>query len=363
MPRFRDISRRRAAAVLAGAAVVAAALGAFALRAGAAESKDYTVRNLVSDGSVPAERTDANLVNAWGLTAGPTTPWWVADNGTDKSTLYNGDGVPLPLVVGVAGAPTGAVSNIGGTNFVVHSGAASGAARFLFDTESGTILGWNPAVSPDAVLAVDRSSAGAVYKGLAISRTTAGDFLYAADFANGRVDVFDGSFGLVTTPGAFTDPNLPAGYGPFGIQNIGDHIFVSYAKQGEEAEEEPGQGLGFVDEYDVAGTLIRRVASRGQLNAPWGLAQAPQNFGRFGGDLLVGNFGDGQINAYALSASGQYEHAGTLREVEGKKIEVDGLWALGFGNGAASGPRDSLYFTAGPNDEEGGLFGVIRAAS
>jgi len=357
---FRTSWGRRAAVAVP---LVAAALGVLALQAGATDSKDYTVRNLVSDRSVPAERTDANLVNAWGLTAGPTTPWWVADNGTDKSTLYTGAGVPQALVVGVAGAPTGAVSNIGGTHFVVSLGGASGAARFLFDTEAGTILGWNPAVSPNAVVAVDRSSAGAVYKGLAISRTAAGDFLYAADFANGRVDVFDGGFSLVSAPGAFTDPGLPAGFAPFGIQNIDNHIFVAYAKQGEDNDEAAGQSLGFVDEYDLDGTLLHRVAGRGQLNAPWGLARAPSGFGRFGGDLLVGNFGNGEINAYTLTPAGRYEHAGTLGDVNGKKIDIDGLWALEFGNGAAAGPTDSLFFTAGPNDEEGGLFGVIRAVS
>jgi uncharacterized protein (TIGR03118 family) len=188
--------------------------------------------------------------------------------------------------------------------------------------------------------------------------------LYAADFHNARVDVLDGTFGLVQDSG-FVDPTLPAGYAPFGIQTIsgpsGDHVFVSYAKQDEDAEDEvAGQGLGFVDEYDLAGNLVERVAQHGQLNAPWGLALAPEGFGRFGGDLLVGNFGDGQINAFEQKQDGKFEHRGELRGTGGKSLTIDGLWALQFGKGGNNGPAGTLFFTAGPDDETHGLFGQIN---
>jgi uncharacterized protein (TIGR03118 family) len=335
--------------------------------ASAAPANAYVVHDLVSDGAHPADTIDPNLVNAWGLTAGPTTPWWVADNGTDLSTLYTAAGVKVPLEVQVDGGPTGAVFN-GTANFVVSNGTASGPALFLFASEDGAIRGWNPGVPPpapshQAQVAVDRSAAGAIYKGLAIASTSAGDFLYATDFHNGRVDVFDGSFNLVSTPGAFTDPGLPTGYAPFGIQTIGAQIFVSYAKQDADREDEiGGHSLGFVDVFDVSGAFQGRVATRGQLNAPWGLALAPDSFGRFAGDLLVGNFGDGGIHAYQL-LDGTWVPQGPLRGTDGMPIAIDGLWALEFGHGAANnGPTDTLFFTAGPDDESHGLFGTIRAA-
>src|SRR5207247_7276325 len=206
--------------------------------------------------------------------------------------------------------------------------------------------------------------AGAIYKGLAIAQPTPGaPLLYAADFHNARVDVFNGAWQNVTPPGSFTDPQLPDGYAPFGIQAIGSRIFVSYAKQDEDAEDDvAGQGLGFVDAYDLMGNLLGRVAQHGQLNAPWGLALAPEGFGRFGGDLLVGNFGDGQINAYEEMDNGRFEHRGTLRDSDGGKLTIDGLWALEFGNAGANGTPDQLFFTAGPEDESHGLFGIITAS-
>jgi uncharacterized protein (TIGR03118 family) len=347
---------------------LAAAFAAVLLGAGAAPAAppggSYTVTPLVTDA------TDSHLVNAWGLVAGPTTPWWVADNGTDLSTLYNTatgtSATKVGLEVSVPEAPTGAVFN-GSSSFVVHSGASSGAALFLFDTEKGKVLGWNSGVPPTtpppsktAQVGADRSNIGAVYKGLAIAQTSDGPHLYATDFHNGRVDVFNGSFGLVTRPGAFTDPSLPSDYAPFGIQTIGSRIFVTYAKQEAGSDDEQhGQGLGFVDVYDVNGNLLGRVAQHGQLNAPWGLAWAPASFGRFAGDLLVGNFGDGQINAYEELSNGQFEHRGTLRSSDGGKLAIDGLWALQFGNDHAAGPSSELFFTAGPDDESGGLFGSI----
>lgn len=342
--------------ILTVAALFAVAAAALAAATPAAERNAYVQHNLVSDGFLPADHTDANLVNAWGLTSLPGSPWWVADNGTDVSTLYAADGTPRPLVVSVPNAPTGAVSNTG-SSFVV----GSGPALFLFATEEGKLLGWNMSVGTTAQVVADKTGEGAIFKGLAI----AGDRLYATDFHNAKVDVFDGSFGDVNTPGAFVDPSIPAGYAPFGIQNIGGNIFVTYAKQDADAEDDvAGQGLGFVDEYDASGTLLGRVASHGQLNSPWGLALAPASFGRFGGDLLVGNFGDGQITAFERQPDGRFEPRGQLRTESGGVLTIDGLWALQFGKGALAnnGPTDTLFFTAGPDDESHGLFGTIRAA-
>jgi len=322
----------------------------------AAEDNAYTVTPLVSDQLGAAPVHDTNLVNAWGLAASATSPWWVANNGTSTSTLYNGNtGLPVPLVVsvGVDSGPTGVVFN-GGSGFVVTSGSSSAPARFIFDSEDGLIRGWNPAVDPtNAVVAPATADPDAIYKGLAI----AGGMLYASDFHNGVVDVFDGSWNLVNQ---FTDPGLPSGYAPFGIQAIGSRIFVSFAKQDADAEDEiAGQGLGFVDAFDTAGNLVARVAQHGQLNAPWGLALAPANFGRFSGDLLVGNFGDGKILAFEPQSNGHFGFRGQLRASSGHAIAIDGLWALGFGNGANAGPTNTLFFTAGPDEETHGLFGRI----
>ncbi|HMB17851.1 MAG TPA: TIGR03118 family protein [Gaiellaceae bacterium] len=337
------------ALVLCSALVAASPLAA-------AERNSYTVTPLVSDQPGVAPRTDPNLVNAWGLTASATSPWWVSDNGTDLSTLYRGDGTVQGLVVHVDGGPTGTVFNPT-SGFVLPTG---GKALFLFDSEDGIVRAWNAAQGTTAIVVADRSNVGAIYKGLAIADTAAGPRLYAADFHNARIDVFNASFGLV--PGGFVDSSLPAGYAPFNVQTIGDRIFVAYAKQDEAAEDEvAGQGTGFVDAYDLAGNLLGRVAQHGQLNAPWGLALAPEGFGRFGGDLLVGNFGDGQINAYEELPNGHFEHRGELRGSDGNPLTIDGLWALRFGNGANAGPTGTLFFTAGPDEETHGLFGSITA--
>jgi uncharacterized protein (TIGR03118 family) len=320
----------------------------------AAKPTTFTVKPLVSDQPGVAPNTDPNLVNAWGLTSSATSPWWVSDNGTDKSTLYRGsDGLPQALVVDVHNAPTGTVFN-STPGFALPTG---GIARFLFDTEEGKVLGWNPAQGTSSVVVADLKD-GAIYKGLAIANTAAGPRLYAADFHNAKVDVFDGSFNPML--GGFVDPTLPSGYAPFGIQTIGDRVFVTYAKQDADAEDEvAGQGTGFVDAYDTAGNLLGRVAQHGQLNAPWGLAIAPDSFGRFAGDLLVGNFGDGEINAYA-EHNGQFTHVGELRDASGKSLSVDGLWALEVSQGGNNGDPGILFFTAGPDDETHGLFGQIN---
>jgi uncharacterized protein (TIGR03118 family) len=349
--------------IVASVVVVASTPAVSAPRYG---SNSYRVHRLVADQQGEAAQLDPNLVNAWGLVAGPSTPWWVADNGTNLSTLYDGEGTVLPLVVRVGGAPTGTVFN-GDTNFVVHHNKRSGPSLFLFDTESGLIRGWNPGVpqpapSTKAYTVVDRSAEGAIYKGLAIASTPSHDFLYAADFHNARVDVFDGSFALQDRPGAFVDQTLPAGFAPFGIQTIGNHVVVTYAMQDADAEDEiAGPGLGYVDMYSRRGDLQGRIASGGMLNAPWGIAQAPADFGGFSGDLLIGNFGDGAINAFAPGAGGVFTFDGALQRANGKPLLIDGLWALEFGNGAAAGPTNSLYFTAGPQDETHGLFGSIEA--
>ena len=349
---------RRPRVLTVGLLVLGAALAVVSPLA-AAKPTTFTVKALVSDQPGVAPQTDPNLVNAWGLTSSPTSPWWISDNGTDVSTLYRGsDGQPFPpgapLVVNVHNAPTGTVFNPT-AGFALPTG---GKALFLFDTEEGKVLGWNGAQGTNAVVVADLGD-GAIYKGLAIADTADGPRIYAADFHNAKVDVFNGSFGLVPNSG-FVDPALPSGYAPFGIQTIGDRVFVSYAKQDADAADEiAGQGKGFVDAYDTAGNLLARVAQHGQLNAPWGLAMAPDSFGRFAGALLVGNFGDGQINAYA-EHNGQFTHAGELRDASGKSLSIDGLWALEVGQGGNNGPAGTLFFTAGPEDETHGLFGQIN---
>jgi uncharacterized protein (TIGR03118 family) len=338
---------------LALAVVIVALFATVPLQA--AEGNSYMVTPLVSDVPGAAPVLDPNLQNAWGLTASSTSPWWVADNGTSVSTLYNGAGVKqgLTVTVGTDSGPTGTVFN-GGSGFQVTNGTTSAAARFIFDGEDGVLRGWAPSVDPTHALVAAMGDPGAIFKGLAI----ADNKLFAADFHNNEVAVFDSNWSIVDR---FTDTSLPDGYAPFGIQTLGGNIFVTFAKQDADAEDEvAGQGRGFVDEFDTSGNLIRRVAQHGQLNAPWGLAQAPADFGRFSGDLLVGNFGDGQINAYELGANGQYTHKGELRE-NGHQLTIDGLWALEFGNGANAGPTTTLFFTAGPNDESHGLFGKIEA--
>jgi uncharacterized protein (TIGR03118 family) len=326
----------------------------------------YHQRNLVADRPGKAELTDANLVNPWGLSFGPATPAWVADNGTDVSTLYRGATAATPAVSNVGlvvdipgGAPTGTVFNPG-SGFVVHSGMASGAATFLFSSEAGVISGWNGAVpppSPSTAAQVGATGPGAIYKGLAIADTKHGMRLYATDFHNARVDVYDESFMPAGKAGAFTDRKVPKGFAPFGIQTIADRfIVVTYAKQDADAEDDvAGAGLGRVDVYNTRGDLIRRFARGRPLNAPWGIALAPKHFGRASGDLLIGNFGNGRINAFD-SRSGRFE--GALRDKHGRKLSIDGLWALEFGNGVISN-RNSLLFTAGPDDESHGLFGAI----
>lgn len=360
--------RRRWSSRWLGVLAAVAALGLAAPAAASAKGDHphrhaFEQRNLVSDIAGVARITDRNLVNPWGLAAGPSTPLWVADNGTDVSTVYSGavnGGIPMiaPLVVSIpGGAPTGIVFNP--TNgFVIHNGAASAPARFIFDSEAGQITAWSPDVPPTSPAQAIASTPGAIYKGLALVATRKGAWLYAADFHGAKIDVWDDHFAPVTLPGGFLDRALPAGFAPFNIQALGNRLYVAYAKQDADAEDEvAGAGLGFVDVYDKRGHLLKRLVSQGRLNAPWGLVIAPRRFGGFGGDLLVGNFGDGKINAYDRR-SGQFQ--GQLVNEDGNPIQIDGLWALRFGNGTFGTP-DGLLFSAGIGDEGHGLLGEIVA--
>ena len=305
----------------------------------------YVQNNLVSDIPGMATFTDPDLVNPWGIAHSGGSPWWVSDNGTAKSTLYKGDGTKQPLVVAIPG------SNAAPTGMVFNGNAASfGGAHFIFSGEDGKISAWSG--GPTAVTAA--TSVGSVYKGLAIGNNGVADHLYATDFVNGHVDVYDSSFTKVSLAGSFTDPTLPKGYAPFGIQNIGGNIYVTFAKSGGH-DEVDGATLGFVSKFDANGNFLGRVASRGVLNAPWGVALAPATFGKFSNDLLVGNFGDGTINAFDPITNA---FLGRLRDASGV-IKIDGLWGLGFGNGGNAGPNDALFFAAGINDEADGLFGNI----
>jgi uncharacterized protein (TIGR03118 family) len=337
--------------VLGAALVLAAPLGA-------AKPDSYTAVPLVSSDPTVVPPGDPDLHNAWGLTSGPTTPWWVSDNGTDKSTLYNGAGVKQGLIVSVPGAPTGAVFNTT-AGFVLPTG---GRALFLFDGEGGKVRAWNGAQGTTANVFGDgdQSAAGAIYKGLAIATTPSGPELFATDFHNNKVDVFDSNFKLLTNTG-FVDPSLPKDFAPFGIQVIGSRVFVSYARQDADAEDDAaGQGRGRVDVYDLSGNLLGGIDGHGQLNSPWGLALGSSSFGTYAGDLLVGNFGDGHINAYRESSPNQFVHDGTLRGADNKPLTIDGLWALQFAQGGNNGTAGTLYFTAGPNGEADGLFGRIQ---
>lgn len=332
-------------------------------------SGTYVQTNLVSDIPGMAQFTNPLLVNPWGIVASASSPFWVSDNGTGLSTVYHGDGtearppvtVPPPAGADGPAAPTGIVVNGNSSEFQVQANGVSGGSIFLFATEDGTISGWSPSVdSNNAILAVDNSASGAVYKGLALGSNSQGDSLYATNFHNGTVDVFDSSFHQVQLDGSFSDPNLPPRYAPFGIANINGLLYVTYAKQNSEKHDDiAGIGHGFVDVFDTDGHLVNRLISRGVLDSPWGLTVAPSQFGKFSNDLLVGNFGNGNINAYDPS-TGAFK--GTLRDMDHQPITIDGLWGLTFGNGQDS-DANTLYFTAGINHEQDGLFGSIQVAT
>jgi len=322
--------------------------------------------NLVSDQAGKASLQDADLVNPWGLSLGATTPVWSSNNGTSTATLYSSapgstTAAKVPTVRVTVPLPTGQVNNAG-TGFVLSNGTVSAPARFIFATLTGQIAAWGPPVSPTIGAAeIKVTTPGAAYTGLAIATTGAGDRLYAANFAQGRIDVFNSTFKPVKLPWwAFRDFSLPKGYAPFNAQTLNGRIFVAYAKvDPKTGEEAAGRGLGFVDEYTVDGKLVTRVASRGTLNAPWGLALAPAAWGEPAGTLLVGNFGDGRINILRPKSHGRYDFAGQVRNAHGKTLVIDGLWALLQGT-ATTGGTDALWFSAGPDDETHGLLGVLR---
>ena len=364
-----------AATIVAAGTLATTALGAVPA---SAHTSAFRQINLVSDQPGKAHLTDPDLVNAWGLAASPGTdaapgsPLWVADNGSDKATLYTG-ATPTSvskasLVVNVTGAaPTGQVFNPDTSAFIVRDKKGhSGASVFIFDTENGTIDGWNPAVgakgsTPSTVTEVAHNrGAKAVYKGLALAQASNGKpYLYATNFHSGRIEVYNRAFKRVSLRGGhFADPYLPAGYGPFGIAEIGGELYVTFAKQDAMRHDDvAGPGHGFVDVFSNDGAFVRRLVTRGALNSPWGLAQAPAGFGQFSGDLLVGNFGNGHINVYSPATGA---HLGQLRRANGRPIVIDGLWGLQFGNGNAA-KTNQLIFSAGPDGEAHGLLGKIVA--
>jgi uncharacterized protein (TIGR03118 family) len=327
----------------------------------------YQQTNLASDGFVQALHTDAHLKNPWGISFGPTTPFWVSDNGAGVSTLYSGQGVPfpppptapMPLVVTIPpasgsgqGTPTGTVFN-NTTGFTVTMGMASSPALFLFATLDGTISGWTPKVDPASAVIAVNNAASATYTGLTLGSNAAGTFLYAAN-ARGSIDVFDGQFKPAHLQGSFTDPNIPSGYTPYNIQNIAGDLVVTYAVP------PPQAGTGFVDVFDTNGNLLRRLVSGSPLNAPWGVALAPGGFGKFSNALLVGNVNDGNINAFNFQ-SGVFR--GTLETQQGQPFQEPGLWALAFGNGGPGFDPGTLYFVAGIGGYHDGLFGSLTPGS
>ena len=320
----------------------ALAIVAVVLTAAASASGDrldrFTKQALVTD------RADAQLVNAWGLAASPEGPWWVANEGKSTSTLYSGDGRKQALTVAVPGGPTGVAFN-GGPGFVVHGNGASAPARFIYACEDGMVRGWAPTVpngwSKQAVVAVDTGASGTVFRGVTLARGK----LYATDFHNDRIVVFDSSWRRVVRPGAFVDRSKPEWFAPFGIQAIGDRIFVTYAFRAPVDGNDAPRG-GYVDEFDLDGRLLAHVGRADELDEPWGVALAPGGFGRFGGDLLVANFGGGKINAYRRDGDG-WTFRGAL------SVTVDGVWGIAFGTGGMSGPPTTLFYAAGPHEWRG----------
>lgn len=331
----------------------------------------YKITPLISDGSTPAANTNPNLINPWGISYAPTGPFWLSDNGTGVTTLNRGDGSAVPLVVSIPGAGGAPSSAPTGQVFVGGQGFATNAA-FAFVTENGTISSWTGANGTNAVLRVDNSVTQANYKGVATGTSGGSNFLYAADFHNGKIDVYDTSFGAASLTGGFVDPGLPTGYAPFNIQNIGGRLLVAYAKQDAGAVDSVnGAGFGFVDVFNTDGTFASRLVSGtdvvgsggvASLNSPWAFAQAPSaGFGDFNNALLVGNFGTGEISAFDPTTGA---FLGALLGLDSNNpLQIDGLRGLTFGNGTQAGLTDTLYFTAGPAGGTQGIFGSISAVT
>lgn len=331
--------------------------------------------NIISDVPGVAKTTDTKgqLVNPWGISFSSQGPFWISDNGSGLSTIYAGQTpiVQAGLVVtipaaagGTTGNPTGTVFNGSGA-FAVSENGVSGSAFFIFATEDGTLSGWNPAVDLTNAIrvvdnskpgGVDHSELGAVYKGLAIATTTDGTFIYAANFRDRKVEIYDSNFQYVKS---FRDPNVPKDYAPFGIQAIGGKIYVTYAEQNAQKHDDiPGYGHGYVDVFGPHGALLQRLVSQGPLNSPWGIALAPANFGTFSNALLIGNFGNGWINAFDPTTGAAL---GFLEDSHKAPLAIDGLWGLAFGNGVSAGRTNELFFTAGIQGEAHGLFGKLTS--
>jgi uncharacterized protein (TIGR03118 family) len=347
-----------------------------------ANAQHYTQTNLVSDQGVAPVVPDPHLINAWGLTRSSGSPWWVANNEDGTSTLYNTSATPatiVPLVVTIQKAP-GSTEDHGLPTGTAFNGTAAfhldngNPARFLFVTEDGTVQGWNGGPMAE----IKSFKKNAVYKGAAIASWRGNWYLYVTNFSQRRIDVFDASFNPVHRGGhhedaianhrggddddhdAFEDRRIPHDFSPFNVQNIGGDLYVTFAKRDPATNDDvKGAGFGYVDVFSPSGRLLRRLEHGAWLNAPWGLALAPGDFGAFSHNLLVGQFGSGEIAAYDV-ATGAF--LGKVRDkATDAVLAIDGLWALGFGNGAAAGPLNTLFFTAGPDDESHGLFGSLTA--
>jgi uncharacterized protein (TIGR03118 family) len=337
--------------------IVLAAVAAVAIAAPGTAAAQFSVRNLVTDDPMvhAGQITDPGLVNAWGLSYAPTSPFWVSSNGTGEAQLYAVNPATqattkqgLTVSIPGDGTVTGQAFN--------SNASAFGGDLFTFVSEDGTISGWRSALGTTAETLVPGSSAN-VYKGVAFGTIGGSSYLYAANFRTGAIDVEKGSAAAPSLTGTFADPNLPSGYAPFNVQNLGGTLYVTYAQQDAAKHDEvAGAGLGLVDSYDLQGHLLGRVATAGTLNAPWGLAIAPGSFGAMAGALLVGNFGDGRINAYDPAT---HAFLGQVQDAGGGLLDIDGLWAISPGNGGNGGSASLLYFTAGPDDESHGIFGVL----
>jgi uncharacterized protein (TIGR03118 family) len=333
-----------------------------------AQSGSYTQTNIVSDGSVAAQKTDPTLINPWGVSIGPA--FWIDTAGTGFSLVDDASGnkqfsvtVPPAVATEKNGSPAGTVFNADATVFNIPG---SGSAQFLFGNLDGSVAAWNQS-TPQPVTVINNSSKNASYTDIAVVKNNTGTFLLTANFAGKKVGVFDSTFKPAQLAGSFSDPDLPAGYAPFGIHVIGKNIYVTYAQVGTNSFENVGAGLGVVDQFDLDGNLLVEAIVGGNLNAPWGMALAPAGFGTFGGDLLVGNFGDGVINAYDPVS---FALKGQITDTKGTPIANSGLWEIVFGAGsttsgtpATAGDPNTLYFAAGINNEKGGLFGAITAAA
>jgi uncharacterized protein (TIGR03118 family) len=357
--------------LLSSAAGILLAAVAFSISAHAQDTlQQYAQTNLVSSQGGEATNLDSDLVNSWGLSRSSTSPWWVSDNGTGLATLYDGQGNKQGLVVTIppgdpnvspTGTPTGTIFNGSSVDFLLAPGKP---AVFLFVTEDGTISGWNSGVNATEAVIEVNGKGKSVFKGMTVAQVSVGRTsvtrLYVADFRQGRVQVYDTGFHHVPmSEERFDDDWIPRGYAPFNIQNIGGNLYVAFARQDADKHDEvDGTGMGFVDVFSPSGRLIQRLEHGPWFNAPWGLALASSDFGLFSHDVLVGQFGSGEILAFD-PVTGRFK--GKLLGTNNQPISIPGLWALSFGNGGKAGPLNSLYFTAGPDSESNGLFGTLTA--